>query len=438
MKKSWLTLSALALFGVAGIAYAVVRGSDDDQRQVPKIEIIRAPFHATVRAAGELKSKSALTVSAKRTAGALVVAWLAPEGSQVEVGDVVVEFESHQAREKLYKADAEVRKIDQEIAKHRVKTGARRTDLKAEATRTRISRDQAAFKAGLADGIVPQIELDEARMDLRLAEMDLGRVERSIEAQRPKDEAALALLSIRLEKAKNQRGQAQNTLDSTKVEAESPGVVSYKSIWKQGGFGKVAPGDSIWPGRPVVDLVDLSQVEFVAQVREEDAVRVANEQKVVLVLPAIQGTTTGSVRQVAAVAQQPDPRSPLKYIEVKIELDERTDELRAGLTGQVEIQILAEESAIAVSREAVSADGDKRFVFVEQGDGHARREVTLGPESESAVMIIAGLEEGDTIYARDPTKTKEEIAAERVARQKEARKKRKTTGGGGSRTIIMF
>ena len=437
MKRVAIALLAAVLLGGAGLVIARTGAGADEP--VPIIEIVARPFTATVKARGELKSKSTVTVSAGRAHQPMTVSWLAPEGTEVEPGDVVVEFESHEARDQLATAAAEMRKIEEEIKKHHVQVGATRSDLQAEATRARISVDKARFKAELDDGVVPRVELEEARMDLRLADMDLGRVERTITAQAPKDGAALALLEIRLEKARNQYQMAETNLDATKVKAEVPGMVAYKMTWKAGNLAKVAPGDTIWPGRPVVDLVDLAQLELVAQVREEDAVRVAAGQKVVVRLPALAGgPLTGEVSQVAKVAQQTDRTSPLKYVEVKVELDETDQTLRAGLTGSAEIEVTVEPEALSVPREAVSEDDDGPYLYVDSGAESVLRRVELGVQSDAEVVVTAGLSPGDRVYARDPTKSKEEIEAERLARQKEARKNRKSTGGRSGGVFIRF
>jgi len=419
------------------IALVACGGEVDLAKDVPTLAVEPTRFVIRIAADGEIKARSAVSVSG-RARRSLTIAWLADEGSRVGEGDVVVEFDATEAEDELKTAEAEVAKIDQEVRKHGLQVTARRDDLHSEGNRARIAHEKAAFKADLDDGLLPRIEIEEAKMDLRLAEIDEARVERAKTARDPQDRAELALLEIKLDKAQTKRDRARETLAWTQLKAPSRGVVRHGMTWKAGGLGKYEAGDSVWAGRPVVDLLDLSSVEFVARVREQDAVRVAEEQLAVIRLSALPGHDIAArVRKVAAVAQQTDPTQDVKWVEVRLELIDPPDGLWPGLTGQVSIEVITEDGVIALPPDAVIEEDDATFVYVRGDGGPVRRTIEVGAQGDAAVVITAGLTGAERVYARDPTKTPEELTEQRRDRQEQARKKRKKTGSGG-RSFVIF
>ena len=429
--------AALVLAALAAALVAGCRGGGADG--VPTVRADRRPFAVSVEAGGELAAKDSISISPARARSALIIAWLAPEGSQVGEGDLVAEFEANEARDAYARADATVREIRQEIAKHGVQVDTRRADLTSEITRAEITKEKAGFRAALDDGILPRIETEQAKMDLRLAEIDLDRLARAVESRKPQERAALELLEIKLRKAMNERDMAQMVLDATRLLAPSDGVVAYNQVWKSGGLDKVAPGDPVWPGRPVLNLVDLAGMEFVAQVREQDAVHVAEGQPAHVTLSAYPGhSISARVRQVAARSQQVDRRNPVKQLEVRLALED-TNGLRlfAGLTGSARIEVASSEDAITVPREAVLGENGASFVYVRNGSGPEKRSVVTGIQGDAEIVLAEGVTDGERVFVRDPTKTEEEILAERRERQMEARAKRKSTAGSGTSVVIF-
>lgn len=418
---------------------ALAACADEPARDVPVITLEPRAFVIEVAASGEVRAKQAVSLGS-RNRQTVFVAWLAPEGSAVATGDLVVELEANEARTELDRASTEVARIEQELLKHGAQVRARQDDLRAEQTRARIAKDKAAFKAALTDGILPATEIAAAAMDLKLADIDLARVARGQNSQTPRDDAARALLEIRLTKAQNTRDQAKANAEQSRLVAPVAGVVRYQLIWKDNGRGKVAPGDRVWGGSPLVDLIDPKALEFVAQVREADAVHLATGQTAAIELPAFPGRTfTATVAQVAAVAQQSDFDESAKWIDVRLELAEELDTgVFPGLTGTVRIAVLREEGVIAVPRDAVSRDGDKNFVYVAKDGKPEQRMIEIGRESDDSVRVAAGLAAGEVVYARDPTRTEAELAQLRAKRQEEARGRRRDSGGQGGGMIRFF
>ena len=81
--------------------------------------------------------------------------------------------------------------------------------------------------------------------------------------------------------------RAQQTIESLELKAPIDGYVAVKENRDASGgmffFGMVLPeyreGDSVWPGRPVVDIIESGRMELRAKVDESDRGNLAEGQE---------------------------------------------------------------------------------------------------------------------------------------------------------------
>jgi multidrug efflux pump subunit AcrA (membrane-fusion protein) len=114
----------------------------------------------------------------------------------------------------------------------------------------------------------------------------------------------------------------------------------------------------------------------------------------------------GTVKNVAALAQRRNRRSPVQYFEVILEL-ERTEPrlMKPGQRVRADLLLADLDDVISVPRQAVieEEDGDK-LVYRRSGGDFEPVKVELGPSALGRVVIESGLEEGDVIALADPTR----------------------------------
>ena len=112
---------------------------------------------------------------------------------------------------------------------------------------------------------------------------------------------------------------------------------------------------------------------------------------------------TGKLSQIQPVANPLDRRSPVKYFEVVMSLDE-TDVTRMRPGAQVEATIFVkqEDEQLSVPNQTIFIESGEPWVYVRQGGRFERRSVELGERSLSRTIITAGLEPGETIALVNP------------------------------------
>jgi HlyD family secretion protein len=83
--------------------------------------------------------------------------------------------------------------------------------------------------------------------------------------------------------------------------------------------------------------------------------------------------------------------------------------LRPGLLADVEVEIEKIPNALHVPKQAVFPRGNQNVVFVQGADGKfTQRNVQVLRQSETMMVLSAGVEPGETVALSDPTAQKKE------------------------------
>jgi hypothetical protein len=110
------------------------------------------------------------------------------------------------------------------------------------------------------------------------------------------------------------------------------------------------------------------------------------------------------IARVDTLAQPRHPDVPVQYFGVTLEL-ETTDVATMRVGQRVRATIVARQAeAVVVPRQAVFERDGKRIVYRANGGDFEPVEVEIGVSSAGRIQIVAGIEAGDRIALRDPTR----------------------------------
>lgn len=143
-------------------------------------------------------------------------------------------------------------------------------------------------------------------------------------------------------------------------------------------------------------IIDLSSVWIDANVFEKDLERVKLGQEVKVKVTAFPASSfSGRVILVSSVVD-PDTRT----VKVRTEVPNPDGRLKPDMFANVEIITELHSTAISIPQSAVLNDGGKTVVFVAEGSGYKKRQVTAGIQSNDRVEIIDGLNAGDKVVVK--------------------------------------
>jgi len=393
----WIAIVA-ALLAVGGWAArrAAARGGGD------WAEVKRDDLKLEVEVSGTLKAVQTTNLGPPPVDDTwdYKIAQLAPEGSQVHAGDVVLAFDTSELERRLEEKRAERDSSDKEIEKRQLDLTVKRRDDELRLAEAEARRRKAQLKVDRPEELSSAKELEQARLDLTLADAEVAYLGPKMQAEDRAAKAELTSFRERRDRADARVREIEQAIARMSVTAPRDGTVIYVSNWRD---EKHKVGDSCWRGERVVEIPDLNRMQALAEVDEADAGKVAVGQSVRLRLDAHPDVDfTGHVASIWGTVQKKSWNNPLKVVRLDVSVD-RTDtqRMRPGMrfTGAVEVGRVP--AALVVPAEAVFPTPDGAIAWRKTSLGVESVRLSIGKRTARLVEVTAGLAAGDRVSLRD-------------------------------------
>src|SRR6478735_1510650 len=291
----WLGLALAAAFVIAvalvwthAVAPARLSAASGDGHDLAPLA--RRDFVRHIRLTGLTEAVRSYVVSTPLLAGgsnngSLVITKLAPAGSSVKTGDVLVEFD-RQAQDKLaLDKKAEYDDLVQQIAQKKAEQDAARVKDESE-----VAQAENALKAAelevLKNEMLSRIKAETNDQNLEEARLKLTGLKDGFPLKRAAAAAELRILEIRRDRAKAAMDHASQNATAMVVRSPLDGLVVPKLTWRGNGPADIQEGDEMWPGAPVLQVVNQAQMLVRAKVNQTDLNAVRSGLPVIVRLDA--------------------------------------------------------------------------------------------------------------------------------------------------------
>lgn len=156
----------------------------------------------------------------------------------------------------------------------------------------------------------------------------------------------------------------------------------------------VLEGDFVRAETPVLTLASLSTVWVLADVFENDAVRVTEGLHAEVRLPSVPSRVWEG--KVDYIYPNLDPET--RTLKVRMRFDNPDELLKPNMYTEISIHTPPRHNVLAIPREALIETGRQQRVIVALGEGRFQpREVTIGEERGEWVEITSGLKENEQV-----------------------------------------
>jgi len=403
VRRRWLLLAAgLVLlaaaallvhttsFGLAGAA------SDDGDGSALRVE--RGDLVITTAVAGTLDAIDAELLGPPGIPSIwnYKIAFMAPEGSEVEAGQPVLRFDPSELQRKLQETMAERDAAATELEKSRVDLERTLRDMELQLAQARARARRARLETDVPEGLRAAKELTEARLDRDLAAHEVTSLEQRLDLERRAGDAQVTALREKRDRAEQRVAEMQEYIERMTVKAARAGTVIYVTDWR-GDKKKV--GDEVWQARKVLQIPDLTRMQATGQVDEADSGRLAVGQPVSLHLDAHPDTEyRGRVAEIARAVNRKDRGNPLKQVELTIALEQTdTERMRPGMRFQGEIEVERADGVLLAPAAAVRSTAAGPVALRRTLLGSERVVPEVGRRNDDWVEILGGLEEGQVL-----------------------------------------
>lgn len=419
MTKRNRTRLGWSIAGMIGAALLItaflvvpMQGVQTDGAVIPTARVVEGDVPVVVHATGELRPVRAVGLVAPAIGGPLQILHIMGTGTPVKEGDVVVEFDLSEQEERLAQAKSELAQAEQEITKLRADIVVQRAQEQVTLLTARFDVRRAELDVQANTQASELVGVIEAKKNVLILEESKGRLaqlQSDLTSRETTDRASLAVLQEKRNKARLAMETAQRNIDQMRIRAPFDGLVAVKDndITQAAWTGMVVPeyraGDTVFPGRPVAEVLHESGLELVAKVTEYDRAHLNAGQKADVAIHAVQGTTLPATIKAVAGASRREiwGWDTTRMFDVSFQVTGGAANLRPGLTTQIRVTGDPIKGARYLPRQALFQQDGKPVVFVRRGRSFEPREVKVSHRTETHI-VVADLPVGTEVALRNP------------------------------------
>ncbi len=331
MKKVLIRLIVLLVIaGGVYYGYRLFQQMPQRQAQIPVTRIRRGDVVVRSYSRGELRAVRSATLTAPNLFGTVQVTRLAALGAFAREKDLIVEFDDAEVLSRLEDKQLEIDQTDEQIKKNQADLNIRNNQDQVELLRAKYSVRRAELEVKRNE-LISAIDAKKNLLSLEEARRRLRQLESDIKSRQQQALAQLAVLREQRNKGVVELNRERARLNQVKMLSPMSGLVAIKQ--NRGGFmgmfGMQVPdireGDQVQPGIPVVDILDLSELEVVARVGELDRANLREGQDVLISLDAVpEKKFSGKIKSMSGTASANMFSSdPAKKFDVIFSIDMR-------------------------------------------------------------------------------------------------------------------
>ena len=432
------------LLGIVGLAVLGWQGCGPVIEETQVYTVESRPFHHQVTAEGRLRATESTKLQVPSEARRSVrLAWLAPEGSRLEQGDVVARFDGKAMQEQLEDSRTDYESNRLELERSEISSDVELRGLEKDLSIAEIELEHAKEFQKTDDEVFSRRSIQEDAIDGELAEDRKHHAQSSAGTRKSLAKTEQELLTIKRRQVEMEIDRSEKGLQALELVAPHDGVLALATDWRG---EKPSIGSEMWSGQDIGEIPDMSRMEAQVFVLEADAGGLAEGKRAEVIVEAHPGKVYPAVIQsVEAVAQPRFKGSPVQYFGVVLTfeatdreimkpggrvvatlyLEERDDALviprqalfrglqesgtatppdrAAEVAGAAELAGAAEVAGAAELAAPSGEQENRAQVYVRRASGSFEvKNVSVGATSLSEVVIEDGLEAGDVIALAEP------------------------------------
>jgi len=243
----------------------------------------------TLRIHGTVEALDYRSVAAPRLSGPgggqIIVTRLLTTGAKVKPGDVVIEFDRQNQERAALDRRAEYLDLEEQIKKRRADNSAAEakdvTELKAA--------ENAVETANLEmrrNEVISKIDAEKNGQNLEEAKANLAQLRETLELKRVARQADVRILELQRDRARKAMEYASINMEKLSIRAAIGGMVVLTPTWMQGQMREVQEGDQVYPGNPILQIVNPAGMQVRARVNQADVTSLRLGQSVQVRLDA--------------------------------------------------------------------------------------------------------------------------------------------------------
>jgi RND family efflux transporter MFP subunit len=408
-RRGGFTLFASVVIAVALGGAVLVRRSSAAP-SLPTAVVTKGEYIDVVEIRGEVRPRKSVVVTAPMQAGDLQILKLAPNGSTVKAGDVVLQFDGSTLKQTIQETQSQLRQAMQELDQAKAEAKITNGQDSSALLHSRYDVDRAKLEPGLAgEDIVSKSDSEKAKLALADAEQRLRESEVKETANTSASTSAFAAQESKIAKVRVDLERAEKALAALEVRAPADGVVSilpnYRASSPMGSPQEFRSGDRAWAGAQVLELPDLTSVHLSARLEESDRGRLQTGQHATVRVDAIPDRDYQADVTDLSVLARVDFSSgwpPMKNFDLTLTFRDADNKLRPGMSAMARIAAGRLPDMLLVPSQAVFLVDGRAIVYRLDKRSFVATPVEVVKRSKEQAAVKGPLRDGDRIATVRP------------------------------------
>ena len=399
-RKPAIFAASLLLLVVAFFIVRKVRSAPS----LPTASAVRKEFVDYIEVRGEVKALRSVTITAPAGVGDLLILKIAPTGTKVKKGDVLVEFDTTMLNQKLAQDRSALKSaeasIQQSTASSKLKEEQDLTDVMS----SRFDHQSARLDASKQE-ILSAIDGQKANLKVNDAQQKVKENETKLDADRSSAKSDLASKLKLRDRAAFQVKQDETGVAALTLHAPLDGTFTILNHWEPTGFVPFKPGDRVWPGAGIAELPDATTLRISGRIEEAERGQARVGQSVSVRLEAIPDRTLqGKVDEISPTASLdfnggwPFPRN----FSLGVSLVDSDSRLAPGMSATARVAVDKVSEAIVIPIGAVFHKSGRSVAYVLHGSRYVETPIEVARRNAEEALIAKGLAPGDRVALIEP------------------------------------
>jgi len=233
-----------------------------------------------------------------------------------------------------------------------------------------------------------QIEISELEMDITVLEVKLEQEQAEHEDLiAPPRSVDVAALYARVSRAQADYDEAVELLNDTILLAPADGIVAEINLEEGENVSELSEN--------VVTLM-ANSLGITTNISESDISKVGIGNTVEMTFDAFASDNVFE-GQIVSIDPAETVVQGVIYFEAKVSFDPKGEDVKSGMTANLEVLSASVEDAIAVTPQALNYEDEEIFVFVIEGEERIRKTIQVGLKGDDMVEVLEGLSEGEEV-----------------------------------------
>ena len=397
-KKTYLITSITIL---CIVLYTVIKININKNKSRVTDRAYKGKLEVTVMASGELVTEKFKSINApvdelrQHEIWEVSIAYLIPEGTVVDSGDIVAELDRTKITEKLNEIEKTIQLNQEDLESSKLDTSIELSAIRDELQNSLYNIEEMKFTLEQSKYESPAV-IKQAKNQLEKAEREYDQSLKNQKLKTKKAESTINQQKWEIQQLIEKRNSILNLMGRFTILSPGKGMIGY---YKGRDGQKIEAGSTIqmWSSPIIATLPNFTSMNSNVYVNEIDISKIKNGQKVRVNVDAFPDKSfKGTITFIANIGEQL-PSSDAKVFNVIVKLNETDPVLKPGMTTNNTIYTSVFDNVVYVPIEAVYFNETDTFVYKTNGLNKTKQKVKVGEFNDNYIVINEGLKENDKI-----------------------------------------